>query len=318
MRGKASLSSRLIAAMHHAALKALAAAPNGQLQKRALLQAIGSTVQLDDWALTVYDNGNTRWHSIFGFASVGLVKGGYVTKSSLGMWVITDEGRAVANAPFDGPAFLAEVNRRYQAWKSSQLTANTSATAPENEEEEDDDDELLADLPEERMANILRQANEALSAELLEKIKAESPAFFERLVVQLLVAMGYGGNRANAGQVTQLSADNGIDGIINEDPLGLDTIYLQAKRWQDPVGEGPVRDFIGALVIKGVKKGVFLTTSYFTPAARAAVLGNKSDQKIVLIDGARLAALMIEHNLGVSVAQNFALKRLDSDFFGEA
>jgi len=86
-------------------------------------------------------------------------------------------------------------------------------------------------------------------------------------------------NRANAGQVAQQSADNGIDGIINEDPLGLDTIYLQAKRWQDPVGEGPIRDFIGALVIKGVKKGVFLTTSYFTPAARAAVQGNKSDQK---------------------------------------
>ena len=99
------------------------------------------------------------------------------------------------------------------------------------------------------------------------------------LVVQHLVAMGYGGNRTNSGQVTQQSADNGIDGIINEDPLGLDTIYLQAKRWQDPVGEAPVRDFIGALVIKGVKKGVFLTTSYFTPAARAAVQGNKSDQK---------------------------------------
>ena len=314
MTKPASRSSRLIAAMHHAALTALAASPNGQLRKDQILRAIETTAHLDDWALAVYDNGNTRWHSIFGFASVGLVKGGYVTKSSLGMWVITDEGRVVAKAPFDGPAFLAEVNRRYQAWKSSQLTAQTSATALENEEE---DDETLADLPEERMANILRQANEALSAELLEKIKAESPAFFERLVVQLLVAMGYGGNRANAGQVTQLSADNGIDGIINEDPLGLDTIYLQAKRWQDPVGEGPVRDFIGALVIKGVKKGVFLTTSYFTPAARAAVQGNKSDQKIVLIDGARLAALMIEHNLGVSVAQSFALKRLDMDFFGE-
>jgi restriction system protein len=133
----------------------------------------------------------------------------------------------------------------------------------------------------------------------------------------LLVAMGYGGNQANPGQVTQLSADNGIDGIINEDKLGLDTIYLQAKRWQDPVGEGPVRDFIGALVIKGVKKGVFLTTSHFTPAARSAVQANKSDQKIVLIDGARLAALMIEHNLGVSVTQSFALKRLDTDFFSE-
>lgn len=94
-----------------------------------------------------------------------------------------------------------------------------------------------------------------------------SPTFFERLVVQLLVAMGYGGNRANAGQVMQLSADNGIDGIINEDPLSLDTIYLQAKRWQDTMGEGPVRDFIGAPVIKSVKRGVFLTTSYFTPAS---------------------------------------------------
>ena len=309
-----SRSSRLIAAMHHAALTALAASPTGQLHKEQIMQTIESTVALDDWARVIYDNGNTRWRSIFAFASVGLVKGGYVTKSR-GVWAITEEGRAVANAPFDGPEFLAEVNRRYQAWKSSQLTAQTSATAPENEEEDSED--LLADFPEERMANILRQANEALSAELLEKIKAESPAFFERLVVQLLVAMGYGGNRANAGQVTQLSADNGIDGIINEDPLGLDTIYLQAKRWQDPVGEGPVRDFIGALVIKGVKKGVFLTTSYFTPAARAAVQGNKSDQKIVLIDGPRLAALMIEHNLGVSVAQSFALKRLDMDFFGE-
>lgn len=99
-----SRSSSLIAAMHHAALKALAAAPNEQLQKRTLLQAIESTVSLDDWALKVHDNGNTRWCSIFGFASVGLVKGGYVTKSR-GVWTITDEGRAVANAPYDGPAF---------------------------------------------------------------------------------------------------------------------------------------------------------------------------------------------------------------------
>jgi restriction system protein len=218
----------------------------------------------------------------------------------------------VVNAPYDGPVFLAEVNRSYQAWKSSQLSADV-----ENSEETLADALDAPEPPEVRMAIIQRQANEALSAELLETIKAASPAFFERLVVQLLVAMGYGGNRANAGQVTQLSADNGIDGIINEDPLGLDTIYLQAKRWQDAVGEGPVRDFIGALDIKGVKKGVFLTTSYYTPAAQAAIQNIRSDKKIVLIDGARLAALMIEHNLGVSVAQSFALKRLDSDFFAE-
>jgi restriction system protein len=309
-----SRSSRLIAAMHHAALAALAASPHGRLHKDQIMQAIESKVTLDDWARVVYDNGNTRWRSIFLFASVGLVKGGYVTKSR-GVWDITDEGRAVVNAPYDGSAFLAEVNHRYQAWKSSQLALQTNATTQEDEEVDDDD--LSVYLPEVRMTTIQRQANEALSAELLETIKAASPAFFEWLVVQLLVTMGYGGNRANAGQVTQLSADNGIDGIINEDPLGLDTIYLQAKRWQDAVGEGPVRDFIGALDLKGVKKGVFLTTSYYTKAALDAVASIKSDKKIVLIDGVRLAALMIEQNLGVSVAQSFALKRLDMDFFEE-
>jgi restriction system protein len=318
---KPSRSDQLIASMHYAALQALAAVPSGQLQKFEVLQAIEAHVTLDDWARDLYDNGNTRWRSIFAFASVGLVKGGYVTKTR-GVWQMTDEGRAVVNAPFDGPAFLAEVNRRYQAWKGSQLALPESSSIQLTRLNADVEDALSDALdapepPEVRMAAIQRQANEALSAELLETIKSGSPTFFEHLVVQLLVAMGYGGNRANSGQVTQQSADNGIDGIINEDPLGLDTIYLQAKRWQDPVGEAPVRDFIGALVIKGVKKGVFLTTSYFTPAARAAVQGNKSDQKIVLIDGARLAALMIEHNLGVSVAQSFALKRLDTDFFGE-
>lgn len=308
-----SRSDQLIAAMHHAALSALAAAPDGQLQKSALMQAIESRVALDDWAREAYDNGNVRWRSIFAFASVGLVKGGYVTKLR-GLWSITDEGRAVVAAPYDGPAFLKEVIRRYNAWKASQLEAEPpSLTLPPTEEQ----DTPAVEAPEDRIRQIVQAAHESLAAELIEAIKECDPTFFERLVVQLLVAMGYGGNRANAGQVTRQSGDNGIDGIINEDPLGLDTIYLQAKRWQDPVGEGPVRDFIGALVIKGVKKGVFLTTSHFTPAARAAVQGNKSDQKIVLIDGARLAALMIEHNLGVSTAQTFALKRLDSDYFAE-
>ena len=308
-----SRSTLLIAAMHYAALKALDAVFDGQLQKANLMNAIEANVSLDAWALEVYETGNTRWRSIFAFASVGLVKGGYVTKSR-GVWAITDQGRAVVNVPYEGPAFVAEVNQRYQAWKSSQLSAGPK---PALAQKPDDDDEAVPEPPDVRMAAILGESNEALSAELLETIKSAPSVFFEQLVVKLLVAMGYGGNRANAGQVTQPSADNGIDGIINEDPLGLDTIYLQAKRWQDPVGEGPVRDFIGALVIKGVKKGVFLTTSYFTPAARAAVQGNKSDQKIVLIDGARLAALMIEHNLGVSTAQTFALKRLDTEFFTE-
>jgi restriction system protein len=115
-----SRSSRLIAAMHHAALTALAASPHGQLHVDQIMQAIETNVPLDDWAREVYDNGNTRWRSIFAFASVELVKGGYVTKQR-GVWAITDEGRAVAQAPYDGPAFLAELNRRYETWKASHL-----------------------------------------------------------------------------------------------------------------------------------------------------------------------------------------------------
>lgn len=307
MNKQPSRSDVLIAAMHHAALKALAAAPNGQLQKQALMQAIESTVPLDDWARTVYDNGNTRWRSIFAFASVELVKGGYVTKLR-GVWSITDEGRAVAAAPYDGPAFLKELLRRYRVWKASQ------SIVPAEEEAED---ESLFEQPEDRMASILRNAHEALAAELIENIRQCEPAFFEKLVLDLLLKMGYGRRREDAGRTVGQAGDGGVDGIINEDPLGLDTIYLQAKRWEGSVGEGPIRDFIGALDIKGVKKGVFLTTSYYTPAAKAAVEGIRSDKKVVLIDGAHLARLMIEHDLGVSVAKTFALKRLDSDFFAQ-
>ena len=315
-----SRSDALIAAMHHAALKALANAPNGQLQKQALMQAIESTVPLDDWARTVYDNGNTRWRSIFAFASVGLVKGGYVTKSR-GVWSITDEGRAVAAGPYDGRAFVSEVNRRYEAWKTSQLESErlnkVLRTINFTETVDGSDDEPLFEQPEDRMASILRNAHEALAAELIENIKQCEPAFFEKLVLDLLLKMGYGRRREDAGRTVGQSGDGGVDGIINEDPLGLDTIYLQAKRWEGSVGEGPIRDFIGALDIKGVKKGVFLTTSHYTPAAKAAVEGIRSDKKVVLIDGAHLARLMIEHDLGVSVAKTFALKRLDSDFFAQ-
>ena len=313
MTKQPSRSDSLIAAMHHAALKALAAAPLGQLKVGALMQAIEINVPLDDWARTVYDNGNTRWRSIFAFASVGLVKGGYVTKAR-GVWTITEEGRLVLARPYDGPAFLAELNRRYDVWKASQLDADGRSVALQFE---DPVHQGAVEAPEDRMSDILRTAHESLAAELVENIKQCEPAFFERLVLDLLLKMGYGRRREDAGRTVGQTGDGGVDGIINEDPLGLDTIYLQAKRWEGSVGEGPIRDFIGALDIKGVKKGVFLTTSYFTPAAKAAVDGIRSDKKVVLIDGAHLAALMIAHDLGVSVAQTFALKRLDSDFFAQ-
>ena len=314
-----SRSDALIAAMHHAALHALASAPGGQLPKRALMHAIEVAVPLDDWARAVYDSGNTRWRSIFAFASVALVKGGYVTKSR-GVWCITSEGCAVVAAPYDGPAFLKTLQQRYRAWEARQLAADNAQTSAGKTPaigDEDAGDDTPFDLPEDRMAQTLHAAHESLAAELIENLQQCEPAFFEKLVLDLLLKMGYGRRREDAGRTVGQSGDGGVDGIINEDPLGLDTIYLQAKRWESSVGEGPIRDFIGALDLQGVKKGVFLTTSHYTPAARAAVQGIRSDKKIVLIDGAHLARLMIEHDLGVSVAKTFALKRLDSDFFAQ-
>lgn len=308
-----SRSDKLIADMHRAALMALSESPTGQLRKSELLHEVEARVALDDWAKETYEStGAMRWQSIFAFASVGLVKGGYVTKAK-GVWTVTDEGRAVVASPFNGPAFLAEINRRYQVWKSNQLASSVTpqvAPAASGELEE------APEAPEERISRTIRTAHEDLAAELIETIKQCDPAFFEKLVVKLLLKMGYGGSRQEAGRAVGQSGDGGIDGIINEDRLGLDAIYLQAKRWEGTVGEGPIRDFKGALDAKGAQKGVFITTSSFTPAAIAAARTSRS-YRIVLIDGARLAELMIEHDLGVSVAAYYQLKRLDSDFFAE-
>lgn len=141
------------------------------------------------------------------------------------------------------------------------------------------------------------------------------PFRFEQVVIDLLFGMGYGGSREEAAQVTKKSGDEGIDGIINEDRLGLDVIYVQAKRWKGTVGRPDVQGFVGALAGKQAQKGVFITTSSFTAEAIQFVRG--LSQKVILIDGARLADLMIEHNIGVSTTRTIALKRIDSDYFEE-
>lgn len=308
-----SRSHQLIAAMHEAALRALAAAPGGQLKQGELLAAIESQVPLDTWAREIYEStGNTRWRSIFAFSSVGMSKAGYVTKQR-GTWTLTPEGRTVISAPFQPRSYLAEVHRRYEAWKSQQIAAAPTSDVTNGPREPE---EPLEDAPDERIARTLQAAHRDLAAELVETIKSCEPEFFERLVVQLLLKMGYGGSRHEAGRAVGRSGDGGIDGIINEDRLGLDAIYLQAKRWQSPVGEGPIRDFKGALDAKGAQKGVFITTSAFTPSAIEAARTSRS-YRIVLIDGARLAELMIEHDLGVSVAATYQLKRMDTDFFAD-
>ena len=158
-----------------------------------------------------------------------------------------------------------------------------------------------------------KQINRELSADLLCQIQTESHQFFEKLVLDLMLAMGYGGTGAEAGVLTNAGADEGIDGIINEDRLGLDLIYLQAKKWKDSVGRPEIQKFVGALHGKRARKGVFLTTSTFTREAREYV--STIEPKVVLIDGKKLAQLMISFDVGVSTAKVVKIKRIDIDYF---
>lgn len=169
--------------------------------------------------------------------------------------------------------------------------------------------------PDEIIDAAYERSRQVLAEDVLERVKVCSPAYFERLVVQLLLRMGYGGSREEAGRAVGRSGDGGIDGIINEDRLGLDAIYLQAKRWEGVVGRPEIMKFVGALAGQRATKGVFITTSWYTQEARD--YASSSQYKVVLIDGARLADLMIEHDLGVSVAATYHLKRIDSDFFSD-
>jgi restriction system protein len=141
------------------------------------------------------------------------------------------------------------------------------------------------------------------------------PVQFERLVLDLLLAMGYGGSREEAAQMTKTSNDEGIDGVINEDRLGLDVIYVQAKRWQNTVGRKEIQSFVGALAGQKAAKGIFISTSDFAATAKDYTRG--LHQKVILIDGERLADLMIEHNIGVALSHAYEIKRIDSDYFEE-
>lgn len=170
--------------------------------------------------------------------------------------------------------------------------------------------------PEEVVERAISELNAQLSGELLGALAASSPSFFERVVVELLVAMGYGGSRKEAGEIVGRSGDAGIDGIIKEDRLGLDAIYVQAKRWEGSVGRPEIQKFVGALQGQRAHKGVFITTSRFTPDARD--YARQVQTRVILIDGPDLARLMIEFGIGTSVVATYHVSRLDSDFFLEA
>ena len=174
---------------------------------------------------------------------------------------------------------------------------------------------ITEQTPTDQLEQAFDSIEKDLVEDLLDKVLHQSPAFFEQLVVDLLVRMGYGGSFENSAHVTQYSNDNGIDGIIYEDKLGLDKIYIQAKRWEGQVGRPKIQEFAGALVGQNANKGVFITTSSYSKDAREYVKGIQ--QKIVLIDGQELAKYMIEYNVGVSVKKEYIVKKIDTDYFEE-
>lgn len=194
----------------------------------------------------------------------------------------------------------------------------TTITKTESSDTTTKQDLVSADLtPTEQLEQAYHSINDDLAADLLQKTLEQSPYFFEHLVVDLLVKMGYGGSFANSAQVTQYVHDDGIDGIIYEDKLGLDKIYIQAKRYKldNTVGKPQIQQFSGALDEQKATKGVFITTSTYSKEAKQYV--EKLNKKIVLIDGQELARYMIEYNVGVSTKQVYEVKRIDSDYFEE-
>jgi restriction system protein len=243
-----------------------------------------------------------------GWAKTYLKKAGLLSLPKRGLIQITDRGREVLSRKperIDG-AFLEQ----FQEFKDFQARSNS-----QQEAESVQTPSIERQTPEETIEQSYLALRSQLADELLEQIKSSTSDFFERLVVDVIVAMGYGGTQRDAARATQRSNDGGIDGIIKQDRLGLDTIYIQAKKWDEsrPIHRPEIQKFAGALQGVRAKKGIFITTSSFSDGAREYVA--TIDSKIVLIDGTELAQLMIDHGIGVTPHQSYEIKRLDSDYF---
>lgn len=251
------------------------------------------------------------FHNRVHWAKFYLQKAGLLESPKRGRFAITAAGEAVLSNPPPGidVAYLKQFPAFVTFYAGE--PGLSSDPAPQASEE------AAASTPEELVESVQRSLETELRGELLGRILEGSPGFFEGLIVDLLLAMGYGGSRREAAQQLGKSGDGGVDGVINEDALGLDRIYVQAKRYQPAtaVGRPEVQAFVGSLVGMGASKGVFVTTSHFSAQASAYV--ERVPQSVVLIDGVRLTQLMILHKVGVRVSRTLEFKRLDEDFFSE-
>lgn len=240
-----------------------------------------------------------------------LKKAGLVERPSTGKYRITSVGKAALQEV--GDEITLEYLNKYESFREFHLTKDQTSqdslvcTNP------------IADAsPQDTMDIAFQQINDELAANLLQAIMEHSPQFFEKLVVDLLLKMGYGGAFDESGMTVGQSGDEGIDGIIREDKLGFSSIYIQAKRWNTDttVGRPEIQKFVGALAGQGAQKGLFITTAQFTKEAKNYA-GKQSATKVVLVDGEKLTKLMIEYDVGVSILNTYAIKKIDSDFFDD-
>lgn len=278
---------------------------------REAIEALASTFKLtsDDRKKLLPSGQQPVFDNRVGWSRTHLKKAGLVIYTRRGHFKITDLGKNLLSKKLK--AIDSKFLRQFPAYlefvtgTDSKLISKNDGASSQTEPQ----------TPREVLEAGFQQIIQDLSLEVLEQIKACPPAFFEFLVVDLLLTMGYGGSRKEAGEVVGQSGDGGIDGIIKEDRLGLDVIYIQAKRWEGTVGRPEIQKFVGALQGKQARKGIFLTTSSFSKEAVEYV--QIIDSKVILIDGQMLAKLMIENDVGMRTTQTYAIKEIDSDYFTE-
>jgi len=243
-----------------------------------------------------------------GWARTYLSKAGLVVRTGRGKFCITPRGSEVLRSKLSSinVAYLSQFPefRQFQD-PASQANSQVGSVEPDD----------AVQTPEETLESSYQNLRSKTTQDLLERVMACSPRFFEQLVVDLLVAMGYGGSRKDAGQAVGQSGDGGVDGIIKEDRLGLDVVHIQAKRWKDTVGRPTVQAFAGSLEGYRARKGVLITTSQFSQEAKSYV--TNIEKKIVLIDGEQLTQLMLDYGIGVSEIATYTVKQIDLDYFAD-
>ncbi|MFG0306686.1 MAG: restriction endonuclease [Phycisphaerales bacterium JB040] len=300
---------------HEFMLPMLSRAKDGQ--EKRMREEVGPladhfNLSQEDRSTVLPSGSQTRLYNRVTWACQYLKKAGLLEATGKGKYRITSAGLELLNQSPSG--LTLKDLEQYEGYV--EFKKDTTPTGETKKDSSPTDDDIGDEqTPEELMQANYETIRASLADELLTTIKSNTPEAFERLVVDLLVAMGYGGSRSDAGQAVGRSGDAGIDGIIKEDKLGLDAVYIQAKRWQNTVGRPDIQAFAGSLEGFRARKGVFITTSAFSSEAHDYV--RKIEKKIVLIDGKQLARYMIDFGIGVTETATYTVKAIDTDYFDE-